>query len=62
MNAANGQQTELAHRLQGAAAAREPSGWRWLPVTLAVIALDPDELPNLEIPPGDITVTVPRQA
>ena len=29
---------------------------------LAAIALDPDELPKLEIPPGDITVTVPRQA
>ncbi len=31
----------MADRVQGAAAAaREPSGWRWLPVTVAVIGID----------------------
>src|SRR5579872_2783330 len=45
MNAADGQGTgqgvEMAHRLrEGGAAAREPSGLWWLPVTLAVIGLD----------------------
>ena len=30
----------MADRSRDAAGAREPSGWRWLPVTLAVIALD----------------------
>lgn len=40
MNAADGQQTGIAHRLRDGAAVRDSSGWRWLPVTLAVIALD----------------------
>ena len=30
----------MAHRVQGGVAARQPSGLRWLPVTLVVIALD----------------------
>ncbi|HVS76750.1 MAG TPA: signal peptidase II [Steroidobacteraceae bacterium] len=30
----------MADRARDAAAARGPSGWRWLPVTLAVIGLD----------------------
>jgi signal peptidase II len=40
MNAANGQETGMAPRLQQGTAAREPSGLRWLPVTVAVIGLD----------------------
>jgi signal peptidase II len=40
MNAANEGETGLADRGQGAIAARAPSGWRWLWVTVAVIALD----------------------
>ena len=30
----------MADPVQGAAAAREPTGWRWLPVTVAVIGID----------------------
>ena len=30
----------MADRARGEAAAREPSGWRWLPVTVAVIGID----------------------
>jgi signal peptidase II len=37
MNAANGQ-TGMVRRLEDRSA--QPNGWRWLPVTLAVIALD----------------------
>jgi signal peptidase II len=40
MNVANGQETEAGHRVQADATARQPSGLRWLPVTVAVIALD----------------------
>ena len=40
MNAANGQETRVATPVQDGAAVREPSGLRWLPVTLAVIAVD----------------------
>jgi len=40
MNAANQQETGMAHRAQDGTAAREPTGWRWLPVTVAVIGLD----------------------
>ena len=40
MNAANDRETGMSHRLQDGTAARPPSGWRWLPVTVAVIALD----------------------
>lgn len=40
MNAANEQDTGLAPRAGHGAAARQPSGWRWLPITVAVIALD----------------------
>jgi signal peptidase II len=39
MNAANGQDS-MAQRLRDGTAAREPSGLRWLPVTVAVIGLD----------------------
>jgi signal peptidase II len=40
MSAANGQEAGVTDAARGGAAAREPSGWRWLPVTVAVIALD----------------------
>jgi signal peptidase II len=40
MNAANGQETGVTRGAQDGSAVREPSGWRWLPVTAAVIALD----------------------
>ena len=40
MSAANGQGAGMARRVESGAAAREPSGWRWLPVTLAVIGVD----------------------
>jgi signal peptidase II len=40
MNAANEQETAAANRAQDGTVAREPSGWRWLPVTAVVIALD----------------------
>ncbi len=40
MSTANDRETGMADRAQDGAAAREPSGWRWLPVTAAVIALD----------------------
>ena len=40
MNAANEQETGMAHRVQEGAAARQPSGLRWLPITVAVIGLD----------------------
>jgi len=40
MNATHQQHTGVAGRSSDAAAAREPSGWRWLPVTVAVIGLD----------------------
>ena len=40
MNAANEQETGVANRVQDGTAAREPNGWRWLPVTAVVIALD----------------------
>jgi signal peptidase II len=39
MNAAN-EQEALVNRGHGSAAARQPSGWRWLPITVAVIVLD----------------------
>ena len=39
MNAANEQRTRLAPAMQ-AAAARQPSGLRWLPITVVVIGLD----------------------
>ena len=40
MNAANEQDTGANGHVHGGTAARGPSGWRWLPVTLGVIALD----------------------
>ena len=40
MNVANGQGMGVGHRVQAHGAARQPSGLRWLPVTVAVIALD----------------------
>ncbi len=40
MSVANEQETGVAGRARHGAAAREPSGWRWLPVTAVVIALD----------------------
>jgi signal peptidase II len=40
MSAANPQETRMAQRVQGDTAERQPSGWRWLPVTVAVIVLD----------------------
>lgn len=40
MNAANQQETGMADRAEGALAAREPSGLRWLPITVAVIGID----------------------
>lgn len=41
MNATHQQEASgVADGVQGAGVAREPSGWRWLPVTLAVIGLD----------------------
>lgn len=40
MSAANERETAMSHGLQDGAVARAPSGWRWLPVTVAVIALD----------------------
>jgi signal peptidase II len=38
MNAANEEETRVPGKV--GTAAREPSGWRWLPVTAVVIALD----------------------
>ena len=40
MNAANEEHSGMATGVRGDAVAREPSGWRWLPVTLVVIGLD----------------------
>ena len=40
MNAAKEPETVVAHRAEERPVARRPSGWRWLPVTLAVIGLD----------------------
>jgi signal peptidase II len=40
MSAAGESETGAPDRAPAGAAAREPSGWRWLPVTAAVIALD----------------------
>ncbi|MGH8290852.1 MAG: signal peptidase II [Steroidobacteraceae bacterium] len=40
MNAAKEPETCVPHRAEERPAARRPSGWRWLPVTLAVIGLD----------------------
>jgi len=40
MSAANEEESGLMHRARDGAGARQPSGLRWLPVTLAVIALD----------------------
>jgi signal peptidase II len=40
MSAANDQEAGVTDAARGGAAVREPSGWRWLPVTVAVIALD----------------------
>jgi signal peptidase II len=40
MNATHEQETGMAARVRHGAAARAPSGLRWLPVTVAVIALD----------------------
>ncbi len=40
MSAAPERETGVAGRPRDGAAAREPSGWRWLPVTAVVIALD----------------------
>lgn len=40
MSAANEQGAGMSGRIQDGTAVREPSGWRWLPVTVAVIALD----------------------
>jgi len=40
MNAANEQETSVINRVHEGSAGRQPSGWRWLPITLAVIALD----------------------
>ncbi|MGH8181220.1 MAG: hypothetical protein ACRETR_09620, partial [Steroidobacteraceae bacterium] len=41
MNAAE-EHSDMASGVRGGAGAvaREPSGWRWLPITLAVIGLD----------------------
>jgi signal peptidase II len=40
MSAANGQEAGLVPQVRDGAATGQPSGWRWLPVTLAVIGLD----------------------
>ncbi|HEX4267165.1 MAG TPA: signal peptidase II [Steroidobacteraceae bacterium] len=40
MNAANERETGRADRLQDGVAARAPRGWRWLPITVAIMALD----------------------
>jgi signal peptidase II len=40
MSIANEPETRVADRVRDDVAVREPSGWRWLPVTVAVIALD----------------------
>lgn len=40
MNAADEHEAGVGSRIQGGAAAPVWSGWRWLPVTVAVIALD----------------------
>lgn len=37
---ANEQETSMVNPVQAGIAARQPSGWRWLPITLAVIGLD----------------------
>lgn len=40
MNAANERETSMVDRVEDGSASRQPSGWRWLPITVAVIALD----------------------
>jgi len=40
MSVANEEEAGLMHRVQDGAAVRQWSGWRWLPVTLAVIGVD----------------------
>ena len=40
MSAANEEHSGMPSGARDGAVAREPSGWRWLPVTLAVIGLD----------------------
>jgi signal peptidase II len=40
MSAAHEQGAEIPRRVDAEAGRREPTGWRWLPVTAAVIALD----------------------
>lgn len=40
MSAANEQEAARVDRGHESAAARPPSGWRWLPITVAVIGLD----------------------
>ena len=40
MNAANEQETGVTRRVGHTLVTRGPSGWRWLPVTVAVIGLD----------------------
>ncbi|MGA7539979.1 MAG: signal peptidase II [Steroidobacteraceae bacterium] len=40
MSATQEPETAVADRTAGRPATRRPSGWRWLPVTLAVIGLD----------------------
>ena len=40
MSAADGEEARVVHRVQDGVAPRQPSGWRWLPVTLAVIGAD----------------------
>lgn len=73
MNAADERETAVTGRQQDGAAARAPSGWRWLPVTLAVIGLDQliklwivDHLalyrPVRLLPVLDITLTYNRGA
>lgn len=40
MSATNEQDTGVAPQPAGRTVARQPSGWRWLPITVAVIAVD----------------------
>ena len=40
MNAANERETGEVDRAREGTATRQPSGWRWLPITVAVIGLD----------------------
>jgi signal peptidase II len=40
MSVANDEEAGLRHRVQDVAAVRQRSGWRWLPVTVAVIGVD----------------------